>query len=233
MPLLEAGIAVLVLTAVTRRVQSTVRQLETHRPRRPRGPPTLVLLHGYGSSAGQVGHLSHRPFGGAGERAVSCFPQATGDHGPASIESRSMAATGGGALDLASHVPPGEHRSPTCPEIRRPRGLAVAADRVEDLLERSANGSAGSRGARRIFAGRHGRKRGGLSMQGPALGARDPLPATLVDEPSWESHSGSGEGPAGIPAPMGARTGFSRLKLAEPIPSETRGGWPESDVVSL
>ena len=96
------------------------------------GPPTLVLLHGFGSSAEQWMPFSHTIRLPPGGRFI--FPQAPGTNGP----------QGGRAwwpLELAANIPKGG----TVPDLSatNPPGLKTAAALVRDLLQslrRSAGG---------------------------------------------------------------------------------------------
>jgi phospholipase/carboxylesterase len=92
------------------------------------GPPTLVLLHGYGSSAQQWAPFTQTIRWPASGRFV--FPQAPDTTVPPD------GPVGGRAwwrLDLESYVPPGT----SLPDLSgaNPAGLKVAADAVEDVLK--------------------------------------------------------------------------------------------------
>ena len=144
------------------------------------GPPTLVLLHGYGSSAQRWEPFTKTirwPWNG---RFV--FPE-----GPDAAR-RTDGVSDGRAwwgLDLPSHIPPGQ----SLPDLSatRPEGLEVAASLVEDLLgalQRSPGGP--------IVLG--GFSQGAMVASEVAfrsdvkLHALVLLSGTLVDEASWERH---------------------------------------------
>lgn len=144
------------------------------------GPPTLVLLHGYGSSAEQWGPFTQTIHWPPPGRFV--FPQ-----GP-EVMARTDAAAEGRAwwpLDLRSHIPEGK----TAPDLSRarPPGLRVAASLVEDLL---ADRQVVPRGP--VVLG--GFSQGAMVASEVAfrshvqLSALIVLSGTLVDEQSWESH---------------------------------------------
>jgi phospholipase/carboxylesterase len=144
------------------------------------GPPTLVLLHGYGSSAERWAPFTGTIRWPASGRFV--FPQGPEQTVPPDgpVDGRAW-----WRLDLASHIPPGK----AIPDLStyRPAELKTAASLVEDVL-----------------ADRHVVPRGPLVLGGFSQGAivasevafrsRIPLSAlvllspTLVDEPSWENH---------------------------------------------
>jgi phospholipase/carboxylesterase len=144
------------------------------------GPPTLVLLHGYGSSAENWEPFTktiHWPQNG---RFV--FPQ-----GP-EVFARSDGGLDGRAwwpLDLLSHIPPGQ----SLPDLSQtePEGLKDAASRVEDLLD----GLQRKPGGPIVFGGF---SQGAMVASEVAfrsdvtLRALVLLSGTLVDEASWERH---------------------------------------------
>jgi phospholipase/carboxylesterase len=92
------------------------------------GPPTLVLLHGYGSSAHQWEPFTQTIRWPRSGRFV--FPQApeitVPPDGP-------LDGRGWWRLDLEAYVPPGK----SLPDLSgaNPAGLKIAADAVEDLLK--------------------------------------------------------------------------------------------------
>ena len=92
------------------------------------GPPTLVLLHGYGSSAERWAPFTQTIALPPGARFV--FPQ-----GPEVTVPPDGPADGRAwwRLDLAAHIPPGG----SIPDFSaaRPPGIAIAAARVRDLLD--------------------------------------------------------------------------------------------------
>lgn len=150
------------------------------------GPPTLVLLHGYGSSAERWTAFTHTIRWPAPGRFV--FPQ-----GPEGMV-RTDGKTDGRAwwpLDLRSYIPPGA----SLPDLSkdRPPGLQDAASRVEDLLH---DRTAVPRGP--VLLG--GFSQGAMVASEVAFRSRVPLAAliilsgTLVDEPSWEAHFGERRG---------------------------------------
>jgi phospholipase/carboxylesterase len=98
------------------------------------GPPTLVLLHGYGSSAEEWGPFTSRIEWPPHGRFV--FPQ-----GPGAYPGNPTIGRAWWPLDLRSHIPPGQ----SMPDLSgaRPQGLRMAAERVVDLLtaiDRSVGG---------------------------------------------------------------------------------------------
>ena len=143
------------------------------------GPPTLVLLHGYGASADQWLPFTQTIRLPPAGRFV--FP-----HAPESM-SRTDGTTTGRAwwpLGLAAQIPPGA----SLPDLSatRPPGLSVAAALVQDLLddlERSPG--------RPILLG--GYSQGAMVASELAFRRDAPIDAlillsgTLVDEASWES----------------------------------------------
>jgi phospholipase/carboxylesterase len=142
------------------------------------GPPTLVLLHGYGSSAEQWLPFTQTIRLAPGGRFV--FPQA-----PERMSRTDGPATGRAwwRLALASHIPPGG----TLPDLSaaRPSGLSAAAALVEDLLEDVERFP-----GRPIFLG--GYSQGAMVASELAfrtdarIDALVLLSGTLVDEASWE-----------------------------------------------
>lgn len=144
------------------------------------GPPTMVLLHGYGSSAERwlpFAQTIRLPGNG---RFV--FPQAPGLTVPPDGPRDGRAWW---RLDLASHIPSGE----SLPNLSaaRPPGLKSAASLVESLVE----GVERSQGGTLVL--------GGFS-QGAMVAAEVTfrsdvrvdalvlLSGTLVDEAAWEQH---------------------------------------------
>lgn len=144
------------------------------------GPPTLVLLHGYASSAERWEPFTktiHWPPGG---RFV--FPQ-----GP-DIALRTDGAPAGHAwwpLDLLSLIPPGQ----SLPDLSatKPPALKAAAARVEDLIDALHRNPGGP-----IVLG--GYSQGAMVASEVAfrsdveLRALVLLSGTPVDEASWERH---------------------------------------------
>ena len=144
------------------------------------GPPTLVLLHGYGSSAEGWEPFTKTIRWPPGGRFV--FPQ-----GP-EIFMRTDGPVAGHAwwhLDLGSNTPPGQ----SLPDLSqtRPAGLKDAARLVEDLLETLQRQPGGP-----IVLG--GFSQGAMVASEVAfrtdveLRALVLLSGTLVDEASWERH---------------------------------------------
>jgi phospholipase/carboxylesterase len=144
------------------------------------GPPTLVLLHGYGSSAERWEPFIRTIRWPQGGRFV--FPQ-----GP-DVAARSDGTSDGRAwwgLDLLSHIPPGQ----SLPDLSetKPEGLKVAAALVEDLLEGLQRSPGGP-----IVLG--GFSQGAMVASEVAfrsdvkLRALVLLSGTPVDEASWERH---------------------------------------------
>jgi len=144
------------------------------------GPPTLVLLHGFGSSAERWEPFTKTIRWPPGGRFV--FPQ-----GPDTI-ARTDGAPDGRAwwpLDLLSHIPPGQ----SLPDLSaaRPAGLKVAASLVEDLIETLQRDPGGP-----IVLG--GYSQGAMVASEVAfrsdveLRALVLLSGTPVDEASWERH---------------------------------------------
>jgi phospholipase/carboxylesterase len=144
------------------------------------GPPTLVLLHGYGSSAERW-----QPFTrtiGWPHNGRFVFPQ-----GP-EVFARSDGGLDGRAwwpLDLLSHIPPGQ----SLPDLSQttPEGMKDAASRVEDLLDGLQRDPGGP-----IVLG--GFSQGAMVASEIAflsdvkLRALVILSGTLVDEASWAQH---------------------------------------------
>jgi phospholipase/carboxylesterase len=150
------------------------------------GPPTLVLLHGYGSSAERWAPFTQTIQWPAPGRFV--FPQ-----GP-DVMVRTDGAQDGRAwwpLDLRSYIPLGE----SAPNMSsaRPPGLRSAASLIEDLLD---NRAAVPRGP--VILG--GYSQGAMVASEVAFRSRVPLAAlvilsgTLVDGRSWESQFGDRRG---------------------------------------
>jgi phospholipase/carboxylesterase len=150
------------------------------------GPPTLVLLHGYGSSAERWEPFTKTIRWPAGGRFV--FPQ-----GP-DLAARTDGVLDGRAwwrLDLRSSIPPGQ----SLPDLSgtKPEGLKVAAALVEDLLDRLQRSPGGP-----IVLG--GFSQGAMVASEVAfrsdvkLRALVLLSGTLVDEASWERHFDSRRG---------------------------------------
>ena len=92
------------------------------------GPPTLVLLHGYGSSAEQWAPFTQTIRLPPGGRFV--FPQAPGLTSP---PDGPPGGRGWWRLELASHIPSG--RSVPDLSATQPPGLKAAASLVQELLE--------------------------------------------------------------------------------------------------
>lgn len=142
--------------------------------------PTLVLLHGYGSSAEQWLPFTQTIRWPTNGRFV--FPRA-----PERTMPPDGPADGRGwwRLDLASHIPPGR----TMPDLStdRPPGLKVAAASVEDTLRDRRSVPHGplvlggySQGA---MVASEVAFRSRVRLSGLVL-----LSGTLVDEASWEQH---------------------------------------------
>jgi phospholipase/carboxylesterase len=143
-------------------------------------PPTLMLLHGYGSSAEQWAPFTQTIRWPASGRFV--FPQAPETTIPPD------GPVGGRAwwrLDLVSYVPRGKSIADL--SAVRPPGLAVAAALVEDRLRDRRTVPRGP-----VILG--GYSQGAMVASEVAFRSKVPLSAlvvlsgTLVDEPSWESH---------------------------------------------
>ena len=150
------------------------------------GPPTLVLLHGYGSSAERWAPFTQWirwP-----ERGRFVFPQAPDVTVPPDGPSDGRAWW---RLDLASHIPPGQ----SVPDLSatQPPGLKAAASLVEDLLESVERSPGGP-----IVLG--GFSQGAMVASEVAfrsdarLRALVLLSGTIVDEASWERHFDSRRG---------------------------------------
>lgn len=142
------------------------------------GPPTLVLLHGYGSSASQWAPFTKTiQLPPNGRFVFPDAPEATvPPDGP-------PGGRGWWPLRLRSHIPPGG----SVPDLSatRPPGLRIAASQVRDLLgylRRSPGGP--------IVLG--GYSQGAMVASEVAFESDEPLAAlvllsgTLVDEASWE-----------------------------------------------
>jgi phospholipase/carboxylesterase len=144
------------------------------------GPPTLVLLHGYGSSAERWMPFTQTIQWPADGRFI--FPQGPEQTVPPDgpVDGRAW-----WRLDLASHIPPGK----SVPDLSRdrPLGLKVAASLVEDVLK---NRKSVPRGP--VVLG--GFSQGAIVASEVAFRSDVPLSAlillsaTLVDEQSWEAH---------------------------------------------
>ncbi len=150
------------------------------------GPPTLVLLHGYSSSAEQWAPFTKTIQWPAHGRFV--FPQ-----GP-EITVPPDGPAGGRAwwpLELGSHVPPG----PSISDLShtRPLGLRTAADLVVDLLTQIDRSPGGP-----VVLG--GFSQGAMVASEVAFQRDTPLTAliilsgTVVDEESWRAHYASRKG---------------------------------------
>jgi len=142
------------------------------------GPPTLVLLHGYGSSAEQWAPFTQTIQLPSSGRFV--FPQAPESMGASQAPG---AARAWWPLDLASHrTPPGG-----LPDLTRarPPGLATAASVVGELLDDLEHDSRGQ-----IILG--GFSQGAMVSGEIAFRSRVRIEAlvflsgTPVDEASWE-----------------------------------------------
>jgi phospholipase/carboxylesterase len=144
------------------------------------GPPTLILLHGYGSSAAQWTPFARTIRWPAPGRFV--FPE-----GP-DVMVRTDGAANGRAwwpLALGSYIPTGT----SLPDLSSasPSGLRDAASLVEDLLD---DRGLTPRGA--VVLG--GFSQGAMVASEVAFHSRARLSAliilsgTIVDERSWESH---------------------------------------------
>jgi len=144
------------------------------------GPPTLVLLHGYGSSAEEWSPFTQTIRWPSKGRFV--FPQGPESTVPPDGPSNGRAWW---RLDLASHIPAGK----LIPDLSadRPPQLKVAADLVEDTLRDRRTVPRGplvlggySQGA---MVASEVAFRSRVRLSGLVL-----LSATLVDEASWEQH---------------------------------------------
>lgn len=150
------------------------------------GPPTFVLLHGYGSSAEQWAPFTQSIRWPAPGRFV--FPQ-----GPNVMVRTDGAADGRGwwPLDLRSYIPAGKS-APDLTQVR-PQALHEVALRVQDLLRDRGPVPPGQ-----VVLG--GFSQGAMVASEVAFRSRVPLAAlvilsgTLVDEPSWESQFGDRRG---------------------------------------
>jgi phospholipase/carboxylesterase len=167
------------------------------------GPPTLVLLHGYGSSAEGWEPFTKTIRWPHGGRFV--FPQ-----GP-EVFARSDGGLDGRAwwpLDLLSHIPPGQSLADL--SQTKPEGLKDAASRVEDLLDGLQRHPGGP-----IVLG--GFSQGAMVASEVAfrsdvkLRALVLLSGTLVDEASWERHF---ESRRGMPVFMSHGRGDQTLPFA-------------------
>jgi phospholipase/carboxylesterase len=147
------------------------------------GPPTLVLLHGYGATAEQWVPFTRTILLPPGGRFV--FPQA-----PEAMYPMAGLAFGRGwwPLDLASHIPPGQ----STPDISatRPEGIKSAASLVRDLLRSLSSAPGGP-----ILLG--GFSQGAMVSAEVAFLSDEPmsnltglilLSGTIVDEQTWERH---------------------------------------------
>lgn len=144
------------------------------------GAPTLVLLHGYGSSAEQWLPFTQTIRWPSTGRFV--FPQAPE---PTLPPDGPVDGRGWWRLDLASHIP-AAHSIPDL-STARPAGLKAAAALVEDTLR---DRRAVPHGA--VVLG--GYSQGAMVASEVAFRSRVRLSgvvllsATLVDEASWEQH---------------------------------------------
>ena len=144
------------------------------------GPPTLVLLHGYGSSAARWEPFTKTIRWPQTGRFV--FPEAPDVTMPPDGPPDGRAWW---RLDLSSHIPPGQ----SLPDLSgiRPAGLEVAASLVEDLLETLQRDPGGP-----IVLG--GYSQGAMVASEVAfrsdveLRALVLLSGTPVDEASWARH---------------------------------------------
>ncbi len=144
------------------------------------GPPTIVMLHGYGSAAEEWAPFTKTMQWPATGRFV--FPQAPETTVP---PEGPIGGRGWWRLDLAAHIPPGQ----TIPDLSgtRPPGLQRAADMVGQLLADTRTVPRGP-----VVLG--GFSQGAMVASEVAfrsnvrLSALVILSGTLVDEPSWENH---------------------------------------------
>lgn len=144
------------------------------------GPPTLVLLHGYGSSAERWVPFTRSIRWPSSGRFV--FPQGPEPTVPPDgpVDGRAW-----WRLDLSSNVPFGKSIADF--SGIRPAGLKVAAELVEDRLRDRRTVSTGP-----VVLG--GYSQGAMVASEVAFRSDVPLSAlvilsgTLVDERSWESH---------------------------------------------
>jgi phospholipase/carboxylesterase len=142
------------------------------------GPPTLVLLHGYGSSAEEWAPFTKTIQWPSRGRFV--FPQ-----GPDVYPASPTIGRAWWPLDLRSHIPPGQ----TMPDLSatRPPGLRIAADRVVDLLTAIGRSSGGP-----VVLG--GFSQGAMVASEVAFRSHTPLAGlvllsgTVVDEASWRTN---------------------------------------------
>jgi phospholipase/carboxylesterase len=144
------------------------------------GPPTLVLLHGYGSSAEQWQPFTQTIRWPSSGRFV--FPQ-----GPEQTVPPDGPVNGRAwwRLDLASHIPAGK----SIPDLSktRPAGLKLAAGMVEDTLSDRRTVPHGP-----VVLG--GYSQGAIVASEVAFRSRVRLSglvllsATLVDEAEWQQH---------------------------------------------
>jgi phospholipase/carboxylesterase len=150
------------------------------------GPPTFVLLHGYGSSAEQWAPFTQTIRWPAPGRFV--FPQ-----GP-DVMVRTDGAADGRAwwpLDLRSYIPAGKSAADL--SQARPPALHDVALRVQDLLRDRESVPRGP-----VVLG--GYSQGAMVASEVAFRSRVPLAAlvilsgTLVDERSWERQFGDRRG---------------------------------------
>jgi phospholipase/carboxylesterase len=142
------------------------------------GPPTLVLLHGYGSSAEHWAPFTHTIALPPGARFV--FPQ-----GPEVTVPPDGPADGRAwwRLELAAHIPPGG----AIPDFStaHPPGIDVAAARVRDLL-----GDLHARPGGPLVLG--GFSQGAMVAADIAFRTDEAMTAlvllsgTIVDEAAWE-----------------------------------------------
>ena len=146
------------------------------------GPPTLVLLHGYGSSAERWMPFTQTiRWPATGRFVFPVGPERTGLPG-APTDARTWFP-----LDLASHIPPGK----SIPDLSGTRlvGLKSAASLVEEVLRYRKVVPRGP-----LVLG--GFSQGAMVASEVAFRTKVPLSAvivlsgTLVDEPSWERHFG-------------------------------------------
>jgi phospholipase/carboxylesterase len=143
-------------------------------------PPTLVLLHGYGSSAERWAPFTRTIRWPASGRFV--FPQAPGRTVPPDgpLDGRAW-----WRLDLRSHIPRGKS-APDLSNVRPPE-LKEAAALVEDVLRDRQTVPRGP-----VVLG--GFSQGAIVASEVAFRSKAPLSAlillsaTIVDEPSWEQH---------------------------------------------
>ena len=150
------------------------------------GPPTLVLLHGYGSSAEEWAPFTKTINWPPGGRFV--FPQAPD---VLMLSSGPIARRAWWPLDLRGNIPPGQ----SLPDLSttRPAGLKIAADRVEDLVAAITRSS----GAPVVLGGF---SQGAMVSSEVAFRSDTPLAGlvllsgTAVDEASWRASYGRRRG---------------------------------------